>query len=199
MPNGCQLEGCQLGKLDCMCPCHISTSYPTLELIHLAKHNPTSIEKTHFQFFSFFNYVSILVPSSSSFCSITTFYLSFFCCESLSTSSLFTPCILPKTNFLVVLLIFCTLGATQKEWEKRKCKEWNGRESPTFILGGPTELFPITTALFTKHGIISWILVQVTHYTFSLDSKNTLLPKRDINLLMLFLHSFSLDTISTNK
>jgi hypothetical protein len=122
MPNGCQLEGCQIGKLDCMCPCHVFTSYPTLELIQLAKHNPTSIEKTHFQFLSFFNYVSILVPSSSSFYSTTTFYLSFFCCESLSTSSLFTLFILPKTNFLVVLLIFCTLGMTQKYWKQLENK-----------------------------------------------------------------------------
>jgi hypothetical protein len=198
MPNGCQLEGHQIGKLDCMCPCHISTSYPTLELIHLVKHNPTSIEKTHFHFLSFFNYVSILVASTSSFCSTTSFYLSFSRCESLSTASLFTPCILPKTDFLVVLAIFCTLGATQEEWGKKKCKMWNGREGPTFILGGPIELFPIIIVLFIIHGISSWILIRATHYTFSLDSENVLLPKHDTNFLMLFSHSFSLDVVSTN-
>ncbi len=151
-----------------------------------------------FHFLSFFDFVSISVPSTSSFWFIT-FCLSLSCCESLYASSLFTPFIFPKTNFIMVLLIFWSLRMTRKEWKKRKCKGWNEREGPTFIFGGPTKLFPKITTLFAKHDIDSWILIWVTHCTFSLDFKNALLPKHNINSLMLFPRSFLLDTISMNK
>lgn len=74
-----------------------------------------------------------------------------------------------------------------------KCKGCDVGEGLTFILGGPIELFSKIAMLFTKCGINSWILIRVTHCTFSLDFKNVLLLKRDIILVMPFLHSFSLD------
>jgi hypothetical protein len=106
------------------------------------------------------------------------------------------PFIFPKTSFVVDLPIFYILGTTWEEWEKRKCKGWNGRKGPTFILGGPTKLFPNIVTLFAKHGIGSWILIWVTHWTFSLNFKNALLSKCGIGLLMLFPLSFSLNITS---
>ncbi len=123
MLYGCQLEGHQTENPNHMHPCYISSSYPMLKLVHLAKHDPTFAKNTITFFFFIFGFVSILIPSSSSFYFATTFYLFFSCCDNLSASSLFTHLfILLKTNVLVNLLNFCTLGATQEEWKKRKCK-----------------------------------------------------------------------------
>jgi hypothetical protein len=47
MSNGCQLEGHQTKKPNHTCPCYIHVSYLALELVHLAKHNPTSIRMTY--------------------------------------------------------------------------------------------------------------------------------------------------------
>jgi hypothetical protein len=65
-------------------------------------------------FFLFvYNFVSILVPPSSSFCSAKALCLFLSCYISLSTSSLFTPPLI--TNLRVDLLSFYILGATRKE------------------------------------------------------------------------------------
>ncbi len=177
-----------------------------------------------FLLFSFFNLISILIPSYSSFCFITYFCLSLPSCASLFASSLFTPpLILPKTKIWDELLIFCTLGATKQEWKKRKCKRWNGRKGPTFILGGLIELFLKTITLFAECGIGYWIPIWVAHYTFSLDFenalllktwhwfndvffvffflglKNVLLSKCGISWLRPFSHSFSMDIVSMIK
>jgi hypothetical protein len=58
MSYGCQLECRQTKKPNHTCPCYISTSPPMLELVHLAKHDPTSIKKTnyHYYFFGFWFY-----------------------------------------------------------------------------------------------------------------------------------------------
>ncbi len=155
---------------------------------------PPPKKLTIFLLFSFFDLVSILVPYSSFFCSIEAFCLSLPSYASRSTSSLLTPpLILPKTRSLVDLLIFCTFGATREEWKKIKCKGWNGREGPTFILSGPIELFPKIVTLFAKHWIGSWILIWAKHCSFLLDFENALLPKHDIDSLMPFSCSFSLD------
>jgi hypothetical protein len=53
MSNGCQLKGRQTIKPNYTCPCYISTSYLPLELVHLAKHNPTSIKNIHYLLLSF--------------------------------------------------------------------------------------------------------------------------------------------------
>jgi len=114
--------------------------------------------------------------------------------------TLFIPLlILPKTEVWVKLPIFCTLRAIWKEWKKRKCKEWNGRKGPTFIFGGPTELFLKIIVLFAKCNIGFWILIRVTCCTSSLDFKNLLLPKCGINWLMPFPCSFSLDILSMKR
>ncbi len=146
---------------------------------------------TIFFLFSFSDLVSILVPYSSSFCSIEVFFLSLPSYASRSTSSLLIPLlILQKTRSLVDLLIFCTLGATREEWKKIKCKGWNGREGPTFILSGPIKLFPKIITLFAKHRIGSWILIWAKCCSFLLDFENVLLPKHDIDSLMPFSCSF---------
>jgi len=153
-----------------------------LKLIHLTEHQPTPTKKTHtlnsyridtaFLLFSFSSSISISVPSSSSFCSKVAFILSLPSYASLFASSLLTPpFILVKTRSLVDLPIFYILGVTQEEWEKIKCKGWNEKEGPTFILGGPIKLFPKTIVLFVKHSINSWISIWVKHYTFLLDSE----------------------------
>ncbi len=145
----------------------------------------TPLEKI-FLLLSFSSLASI--PSSSLFCSIIIFCPFLFNYENLFASSLFTlPFILPKTKSFVDLLIFCTLWVIWMKWKKIKCKGWNGKEGPTFIFGGPIELF-------VKHGVGYWILIWAMHCTFSLDSANTLLPKRDINSLMPFVLSFLLDS-----
>jgi hypothetical protein len=99
---------------------------------------------------------------------------------------LITPLILLNINFLMDLPIFCILGGIREEWNKRKCKGWNGREGPTFTFGGPTDLLTKIVTLFTKCGIGSWTLIWTTHCTFSLDFKNALLSKCDSNSLMFF-------------
>lgn len=53
MLNGCQLEDHQTGKPNCTCICYVFASYPTLELVHLVKHNPTSLGKTYYLSISF--------------------------------------------------------------------------------------------------------------------------------------------------
>jgi hypothetical protein len=47
--------------------------------------------------------------------------------------------------------------------------------------------------LSAKRGIGSWILIRMTHYTFSLDFENVLLLKHDIMLVMPFSRSFPLN------
>jgi hypothetical protein len=59
--------------------------------IELNKILPLSKRFTMVLFFSISSFVSILVPPSSSFWFTTTFYLYFYYCDSLSTSSLFIP------------------------------------------------------------------------------------------------------------
>jgi hypothetical protein len=117
MPNGRQFKGHQTRKPYQFHPCYIPTSYPTLKLIHLAKHQPTPSEKlTIFLLLLFSSFFSISIPSSSSLCSTTTFYLSLSNCENLYASSLLTPpFILLKTKTLVDLPIFCTLGFIRME------------------------------------------------------------------------------------
>jgi hypothetical protein len=94
-------------------------------------------------FLSFSNYVSILVPPSTSVCSIVPFRL-------FLTSMLF---FLPLIYWLLlsffwtfffgcIYQFFCTWGVIWEEWKKRKCKRWNGRKGPTFILNWPVELIP---------------------------------------------------------
>jgi hypothetical protein len=75
-----------------------------------------------FHLLSFFDFISISIPSSSSFCFTSAFCISFPSGESVYASSLFIPFILPKIDSLVDLLIFYTLGVTWEECEKRKCK-----------------------------------------------------------------------------
>jgi hypothetical protein len=172
---------------------------------------------TIFILLSFSGSISILVPSSSFFYCIEYFYLSLHRCPSLFTSSLFIPpFILPKTKVQIKLLIFCTLGAIKKEWKKRKYKGWNGKEGPTFILDGPTELFLKTLhclwstislldinssdALYLFVGFLKCIFAKMRHWfndafftLFFLGFWNVLLPKCNISWLMPFLHSFLLD------
>jgi hypothetical protein len=112
-------------------------------------------------FFFVSSFVSILVPPSSSFYFAKALCLFFSCYISLSTSSLLTPALI--INLLVDLLKFYILGAIRKEWKKRKCKGWNGKKGPTFILSGWTKLFIEKVALFSKHNIGSWIPIQTMH------------------------------------
>jgi hypothetical protein len=68
MSYGCQLECCQTEKPDHTCPCYNSANPPMLEFVHLAKHDPTSIEKIDYHYFFFvFGSICISVPTSSSF------------------------------------------------------------------------------------------------------------------------------------
>jgi hypothetical protein len=53
--------------------------------------------------------------------------------------------------------------------------------------------------LFVKRNIGFRMPIWVTHCTFLLDSKNALMSKCDISLMMLFPHSFLLDIVSTNR
>jgi len=107
--------------------------------------------------------------------------------------------------------------------EKKKMQRLKWEKGSTFIVNGPTKLFPKIIALFMKHCIGSWISIWATHYIVLLDSENALLPKCnigsfvpfshfflldfekallpkcDIGSLMPFLRSFVLDTISTKR
>jgi hypothetical protein len=161
-----------------MCPCYI----PMLESVHLVKHKPTYTRNIHYILFSFIFWLcSILVISSSSFYYSTTFCLSFCCYESLFTSSLLTFFILLKINFLMDLLIFCTLRATWKEWEKKNAKSEMGKKIPHLYLVGQLSDNNLRNVLYLFIGF--W---------------KTLLLKCDISLLI-FLHFFFLDIFSTNR
>ncbi len=123
-------------------------------------------------FFFVSSFVSISVPPSSFLYYVATLCLSLFYYTSLFASLFIPPFMFPKNNFLVYIKNFCILGTNWKEWDKRKCKGWNGRKGPTFKLSGLVKLFLKTITLFAKRGI---------------------------NSLMPFLFFFSLDIVSTKK
>jgi hypothetical protein len=109
--------------------------------IKLNKILPLSERLTMILFFSISSFISILVPPSSSFWSAITFYLSFYCCDSLSTSSLFIPpLIFPKIVFLVCTK-FLHSRNNLRRMKQINCKGWNGRKGTTFILSGLAKFF----------------------------------------------------------
>jgi hypothetical protein len=57
---------------------------------------------------------------------------------------------------------------------------------PTFLLDGPTELFPKIVVLFVKCDIGFWILIWAMSGTVLLDFKNMLLSKHGIVSMMPF-------------